>query len=339
LNAIERVASMSGANVDDIWASMQAESQEQSLEYRKRTDVTKKKSDNLTMDKLCIFDGPSRESKDSKKKKKKKKESSADIQANQLAQLTGFSKPTALSSEMENGKEDSKTSASHAPSSSAAKKITAEDMLQKIGRYASGSADEDVSVRKQSLKKLKQTLFEDYTLDATDYSTVFGEIYKPLFLRFADPAERCRDLSLQIVERLFARADDVVDVLGYFMPALMKRLPPGIAFDEDMKVFVHNLDEHEAYRRGKAVDRQDRAGTSTGGLTTSVLEESEELRLLMVRSLGTLVRSLVDKNSLGIINPYFHDIIMFLQTHLRDPFADVKVCPIQPPSIAHESDA
>ena len=45
---------------------------------------------------------------------------------------------------------------------------------------------------------------------------------------------------------------------GYFIPAIMQRIPSGLAYDEDMKVFVYDIETHDAYRRGKAVERQDK---------------------------------------------------------------------------------
>ena len=45
------------------------------------------------------------------------------------------------------------------------------------------------------------------------------------------------------------------------------------------KVFITNFDQHEEYRRGRAVDRQDKPKIeqSSGALTHTVVEESEEV--------------------------------------------------------------
>ena len=275
------------------------------------------------MDKLCYFDSKSSSMAvgkgDKVKTKKKKSSSSFKTQAAQIAGIAGLN----LSGNSASGGNGC-NSASSSSVAKTATRISAGEMLSKIQRDVNGSSDEDLTVRKQSLKKLKATLFDDFSLTDADYGEVFGEICKPLFLRFSDPAEKCRDTTLRIVDNFFARSAEVMSVLGYFMPALMKRLPPGLAFDEDMKVFVHDLETHEAFRRGKAVDRQDRDGV-TGAIHTTIVEESEELRLLMVKTLQTLLTSLIEKDALSIMNPYFHDCVMFVQAHLRDPFSEVKV--------------
>lgn len=46
-----------------------------------------------------------------------------------------------------------------------------------------------------------------------------------------------------------------------------------------MQVFVANFDQHDEYRRGRAVDRQDAPSVEggTGALTHTVVEPSEEV--------------------------------------------------------------
>ena len=98
----------------------------------------------------------------------------------------------------------------------------------------------------------------------------------------------------------------------------MQRLPPGKAYDENMKVFVADMETHDAYRRGRAVDRQDKTGSfDSSSATHKVIEESEEIRLLCCRSLGVLIRRVCSMGSASILHPYFHEIVIFLQTHLH----------------------
>lgn len=101
----------------------------------------------------------------------------------------------------------------------------------------------------------------------------------------------------------------------------MARVPQGIAYDEEMKMFIFDLENHEAYRRGKAVTREDRTQVTS----ITVVEPSEEVRALAVRCLSTLLKRLYGLGSVSLIHPYFHECILFLQAQLRDPFADVKV--------------
>ena len=139
---------------------------------------------------------------------------------------------------------------------------------------------------------------------------------KSIFKRFADPVEKNRELAFRITMLFFEHASDFTLVLGYFVPALMARIPPGIAYDEEMKVFVMDLDTHEAYRRGKAVDRADKAGLSS--FTT--VEPSEELRLLGCQVLCKVVKKLCgDLDAASILHPYYHEIIMYLAHALRGP--------------------
>ena len=57
-----------------------------------------------------------------------------------------------------------------------------------------------------------------------------------------------------------------------------------------MKVFLTDIESHEAYRRGKAVDRQDRiGGADNGTIGLHVVEPSEEIRHLACRVLCTLL--------------------------------------------------
>lgn len=122
----------------------------------------------------------------------------------------------------------------------------------------------------------------------------------------------------------------------------MRLLPPSLAYDEDVKVFVTDLEAHEAYRRGRAVDRQDKGGAGVGGregggkegagakpkesglLTHSVIEVSEEIRLLALQTLHTLFKRTTSLGSSTILHPYFQECIMYIQHQLRDPFHDIK---------------
>jgi hypothetical protein len=97
-----------------------------------------------------------------------------------------------------------------------------------------------------------------------------------------------------------------------------------LAYDEELKIFVTDIEIHEAYKRGKAVDRQDRTGGAGGILTHNVVEESEEIRNLTCIVLNTLLRRTIELNASSVLHPYFHEIIMYLQMQLRDPFPDLK---------------
>ena len=202
--------------------------------------------------------------------------------------------------------------------------IRSNEMLSKINRDLNLANADDVNDRRRALQKLHKTLFIEYSMTTSDYNEVFRESCKLIFKRFSDPSEKCRELSLKITQKFFESAADLVPVLAYFFPMLMQRLPGGLAYDEDMKVFVTNMEVHEAYRRGKAVDRQDKTGGAAGVLVHNVIEESEEIRNLSCKVLGTLLRRAVEIGASSVLHPYFHEIIMYLQMQLRDPFPDLK---------------
>lgn len=200
--------------------------------------------------------------------------------------------------------------------------IDAKDLLLRIMRTVETMTNsEEPSARKQALSKLHRTLFEEFLLSDSDYSVVFRELAKPIFKRFADPVEKCREGAFKLTQAFFECSSDLVLVLGYFIPALMQRVPSGVTFDEEMKVFVFDKESHEAYRRGKAVDRQDKVDALQ---PITVVEASEELRLLSCVVLATLIRKLCGQGAASVLHPYFFEVIIFIQTQLRDPFPDTK---------------
>lgn len=82
-------------------------------------------------------------------------------------------------------------------------------------------------------------------------------------------------------------ASDFVPVLGYYLPALLQRIPTTLAYDQDLQVppplssshplqiFVTDIETHQAYKRGRAVERQDKKDLMA---PVSVIETSEEVR-------------------------------------------------------------
>ena len=202
--------------------------------------------------------------------------------------------------------------------------VSAQIMQSKISKSLSALNDESEVDRRAALSSLKRVLFVENTMSEGDYNEIFRSICKSLFKRFADPAEKCRELSLVLTSLFFKHSTDFVPILGYFIPAFMQRMPPGQAYDEEMKVFVYDINAHEEYRRGKAVDRQDKGGT-TGLLTHHVVEPSEEVRLLSCKTISSLLTRIGDLQACSILHPYFHELIMYVQLQLRDPYPDLKL--------------
>ena len=99
----------------------------------------------------------------------------------------------------------------------------------------------------------------------------------------------------------------------------MTKLPDGIGYDEEMKLFISNMSSHELYRRGRSVQRQDKISACS----FLVVEKSEEIRLMIIKCIKCLIENIVSCNAQSILHPYFNDIILFLQYQLRDTFVDV----------------
>ena len=201
-------------------------------------------------------------------------------------------------------------------------------MTTKIARDIQSCEENEIGVRKRALTNLHSVLFNDFDMTEDGYNEVFRDVCKKIFKRFADPSEKCRELAQKITASFFERCSDIVPTLGYYFPALLQRIPSGSGYDEDMKVFVSNIEEHDAYRRGRAVDRQDRAGT-IGTVTHTVVEPSEEIRLHNCNTLFTLIKRVCTIGACPVLHPYFQEIIMFLQLQLKDPYPDLKVTACQ----------
>lgn len=184
--------------------------------------------------------------------------------------------------------------------------------------------DESGLIRRRGLTNLQKLLFIDNRLTAKDYSEAFRDLCRPIFKRFADSIEKCRELAQRITRLFFERASDLVPVLAYYFPAMMQRIPSGLAYDEELKVFVTDIEAHNAYKRGKAVERQDKAG-AISGQSTVIVEPSEEIRLLVCEALAQLIDRVRVLQAFPILHPYFEDLILFLQVQLRDPYPDLKL--------------
>lgn len=354
----------SSSAVDDVWASLKDGETERLSEYRKRAAALKSKSQISVVDlikkterkdkereKLLSALGLADQTPAASKEKKKKK----IVAAKCTSGVNGLSEPSACSTSDRTGLEIPKhVSFDLSPSSVApivgSKKSTAvtyigEDQLEKtnvqssesnptllrsnemsskIARDLNSANADDINDRRRALQKLYVTLFTDYTMTTIDYNEIFRDSCRTIFKKFSDPSEKCRELSLKITMSFFECAADFVPVLAYFFPMLMQRLPGGLAYDEDMKVFVTDMETHEAYRRGKAVERQDKTGGAAGALTHTVVEESEEIRNLSCKVLGSLLRRTIAIGASSVLHPYFHEIVMYLQMQLRDPFPDLK---------------
>jgi hypothetical protein len=201
--------------------------------------------------------------------------------------------------------------------------ISLAELQPKLTKEINAISDSNQVVRKNGLQNLHRLLFVEHKLTEREYSELFHDVCRPVFKRFADPVEKCRDLAQRLTKAFFERAVDIVPVLAYYFPALMQRIPPNLGYDDEMKVFVLDPEAHNAYKRGKAVERQDKAG-AVSGQSTIVVEPSEEIRFLACDALLALLQRVHALGAYPILHPYFEEIIIYLQLQLRDPYPELK---------------
>ena len=139
-------------------------------------------------------------------------------------------------------------------------------MINKLNKDIHNCNDNNINICKNSLLNINKILFhQNYIMNNdNDYNELFYEICKKIFKNFNHSYEKCREISLQICLNFFQYITNFVPILSYYFPVLLQRLPSSgnnYFYDEDMKIFVNNLEQHDAHRRGRAVDRQDKIGT------------------------------------------------------------------------------
>lgn len=332
------------SSIEDIWSSLLEEENSNKNEYKSRYESIKK-ANTLTNGKefslVDLMNGL--ENKSSKKRngdgKKKSKSAISSSTTNKLVHLadsqTGQTEmkgnqtttPTGNVDENPNNLNGAVLPTVVVDNVNQEKKVILfADLMMRINRHVIGCSSNESGIRRRSLTLLIDEVFYKNSLSERDYGLLFEDIGKSIFRLFADSVEKCRELSLRATLLFFEKVADVTPVLNFFFSAIMQRLPANIGYDEDLEIFVYDKTSHEAYRRGKAVDRQDKINPSEATIVPfTFTETSEEIRLLSYLVMKTLVTRLVQLDALSVLQPYFHELIMYLQVGLRDPFPDVKV--------------
>lgn len=138
-------------------------------------------------------------------------------------------------------------------------------MINKLNKDINNCNDNNINICKNALLNINKLLFHNnYTMNDNDYNELFYDICKKIFKNFNHHNEKCREISSQICLNFFQYSTNFVPILSYYFPTLLQRLPSSgnnYFYDEDMKIFVNNIEQHDAHRRGRAVDRQDKVGT------------------------------------------------------------------------------
>ena len=181
--------------------------------------------------------------------------------------------------------------------------------------------DSDGQTRKSALSSLRQKIFKDYILVDKDYSSLLQDLCKPIFKAFSDEIEKCRELAFLITIDFINHSCDLVPILAYFFPAILRRIPGSYGYDQELQIFVYDMQLHESYKRGRAVSRQDKIQN----LTVEVVEHSEELRLLSCQMLRTLLVRLQSFQATSALHPYFEDVVVFTQAQLKDQYSEINI--------------
>lgn len=193
-------------------------------------------------------------------------------------------------------------------------------------RMASALKSNDIASQIESLSKLSdaiKSLLCNCNDNKQQIQAIMETCGKALFQLFGHKVEKCRSLSLECVQSLLLANIDINRHLPYLISSIVARYTP-CAYDKDMEVFVQNEQMHDFFKRGGASNRQDRDGL-IGQITFNAVEPNEELRLALCHTIKHLVRSIMKMNVAGILEPYYSELILSLQTSLKDPFHEVKI--------------
>ncbi|KAJ1453962.1 armadillo-type protein [Pelagophyceae sp. CCMP2097] len=197
--------------------------------------------------------------------------------------------------------------------------VSAVDLLRKLARAVQQLSDERIATRRQGLETLADVPWA--SLPEATLAEMLALLSKPLLRRFEDPVERHRELAIDLMTLLITLVDDVIPQLAYLFPVIVARAPQAaVEVDLAMGIFVFDVDQHDAYKRGKAVKRPDLQLAFERERRVTVAEASETLRLKLVELLVTVVRRTHNSPSFG---PYIYEVCLLYAGFVRDPFADL----------------
>lgn len=274
------------ADVDGIWADMQAN------DSRARAKA---------VDRLLHGAPPKRN-----KTKKKSTQSTAIV----VEQVRQESEAPAVAEENPQEEEN-------APSSAVA-------LLRRLARAVQQVNDDAATARRQGLDTLSSVFLERRQIDTMPEGTV-GEMLavlsQPLLRRFEDPVERHRSTAIRLYTALVERAPDLSPHLPYLFPMLERRASPAAGFDAGVSLFVFDREAHDAFKRGKAVQRSDFNMALERERVVTVCEPSEELRLTLCELLDALVRKMTPNRAAA----YLHETLLILAGFMRDPYGEIQI--------------
>ncbi|CAM4339129.1 unnamed protein product [Leuciscus chuanchicus] len=99
----------------------------------------------------------------------------------------------------------------------------APDVLKSLARHLNCLNDDNKSARKRALEAVKRDTIEQ-RLSSGALQELFAGLLKTLLKCLSDPAETCRDSTIQIITGFIRSVPKPEDSLPYLMPALAQRL-------------------------------------------------------------------------------------------------------------------
>jgi hypothetical protein len=200
-------------------------------------------------------------------------------------------------------------------------------------RLASALKNNSIALQIESLSKLnniiKSLLCHHCSDNKLEIQALMNTCGKALFqLVGCQQSGKIRSLTLECIQSLLLANIDLARHLPYLIPSLVARYTP-CGYDKEMEVFVENQQVHDFFRRGGASNRQDRDGLISQVDFHVIFEPNEETRLALCRTVKCLVDSIMEVNATEMLEPYYADLIMSLQTNLKDPFPEVKIAASQ----------
>lgn len=147
----------------------------------------------------------------------------------------------------------------------------------------------------------------------------FGEMAKPLFKRFNDPVEKVREVCIRLVTTFISKEEDLLRFIPYLMPAITNRVNSQYAYDEENQQFTRDRFLQDAFKRGRIYVEEDQV------TRIKPEEPSEEIRLLFLDLLDTLLKNVFHRNASSILHAYMFDILVVLVTGIHDHFHDVNI--------------
>ncbi|DAZ99045.1 TPA: hypothetical protein N0F65_010931 [Lagenidium giganteum] len=182
-------------------------------------------------------------------------------------------------------------------------------------------ADEKPQVRKRAALALEaHFLAEDGTAMTEE---MFDLMAKPLFKRFNDSIEKVREVCIRLTTRFLQQQEvDLLQVVPYLMPAVVKRINSQWAFDEENNVFTRDQFLHDAFKRGRIFVNENEV------TRIRPQELSEEIRLLFLELLDALLTNAFKRNASSLLNAYIFDVMLILVSGVHDDFheANIKSC-------------